>query len=70
MTEIPRERVGVLLVHGIGEQKRFEHLEAEVRNIAAALARQGAKACRCGPISGPPTTTPQVPSATAPSWWR
>lgn len=30
-------RVGVLLVHGIGEQRRFEHLEGEVRSIAAAL---------------------------------
>lgn len=30
-------RVGVLLVHGIGEQRRFEHLEGEVRHIAAAL---------------------------------
>jgi hypothetical protein len=30
------ERIGVLLVHGIGEQRRFEHLEGEARNIAAA----------------------------------
>ena len=30
-------RIGVLLVHGIGEQRRFEHLEAEARNLAAAL---------------------------------
>lgn len=30
-------RVGVLLVHGIGEQRRFEHLEAEVRQIVSAL---------------------------------
>jgi len=29
--------VGVLLVHGIGEQRRFQHLENEVRNIASAL---------------------------------
>jgi hypothetical protein len=33
-------RVGVLFVHGIGEQKRFEFLESEVRNIAAALTAQ------------------------------
>jgi hypothetical protein len=31
------QRVGVLLVHGIGEQCQFEHLEEVVRNIAAAL---------------------------------
>ncbi len=30
-------RIGILLVHGIGEQRRFEHLEGEARNIAAAL---------------------------------
>lgn len=33
----PIERVGVLLVHGIGEQKRFEHLDAQVREIVRAL---------------------------------
>lgn len=31
------ERVGVVLVHGIGEQKRFEHLDSQVRSIIAAL---------------------------------
>ena len=30
-------RVGVLLVHGIGEHRRFEHLEAEARQIVSAL---------------------------------
>jgi hypothetical protein len=32
------EKIGILLVHGIGEQRRFEHLEAEVRDFAAAIA--------------------------------
>jgi len=41
MKDASREKVGVLLVHGIGEQTRFEHLESEVRNIAVALACQG-----------------------------
>jgi len=31
------ERVGVLFVHGIGEQKTFEHLEGETRNLIRAL---------------------------------
>jgi hypothetical protein len=31
------ERVGVLLVHGIGEQCQFEHLQEVVRNITADL---------------------------------
>jgi len=33
------ERVGVLLVHGIGEQRRFAHLETEVRDLARAIQR-------------------------------
>jgi hypothetical protein len=31
------ERVGVILVHGIGEQRRFEHLEGETRKISNAI---------------------------------
>lgn len=30
-------RIGILVVHGIGEQRQFEHLEEVVRNIASAL---------------------------------
>jgi hypothetical protein len=30
-------RTGVLLVHGVGEQHKFEHLESTVRNLATAL---------------------------------
>jgi hypothetical protein len=33
----PVERVGVLVVHGIGEQRRFEHLESETRKIVDAI---------------------------------
>jgi hypothetical protein len=33
-------RIGVLLVHGIGEQHRFEHLKTEARNIARAIRAQ------------------------------
>jgi hypothetical protein len=33
----PVENVGVILVHGIGEQRRFEHLEAETRKIVDAI---------------------------------
>jgi hypothetical protein len=36
-------RIGVVVVHGIGEQQRFEHLEGQVRALVAALgARPGA----------------------------
>ena len=31
------ERIGIVLVHGIGEQGRFEHLSSEVRDLLAAL---------------------------------
>lgn len=33
----PVEKVGVIIVHGIGEQKRFEHLEAETRKVVDAI---------------------------------
>jgi len=33
----PVENVGVILVHGIGEQRRFEHLESESRKIINAI---------------------------------
>ena len=31
------ERLGIVLVHGIGEQRRFEHLSKEIRNFIAVL---------------------------------
>jgi hypothetical protein len=34
------ERVGIILVHGIGEQKRFAHLDAEIRGIIEGLKRR------------------------------
>ncbi len=36
-------RVGVLLVHGIGEQRRFEHLEQQTKLIAKALLEREAR---------------------------
>lgn len=40
--EVPptTERIGVLFVHGIGEQRTFEHLESEVRNLLRAIRQQ------------------------------
>ncbi len=32
-----REKVGVILVHGVGEQKRFEHLDEEIRKLVESL---------------------------------
>jgi hypothetical protein len=33
----PKERVGILLVHGIGEQRQFEHLLEVTRNMCRAM---------------------------------
>src|SRR5205807_2809368 len=37
-----REKIGVVFVHGIGEQRRFEHLDAEIRPLIDALTRRHA----------------------------
>ena len=34
------KRVGIIVVHGVGEQKRFEHLDGEVRKIIFALREE------------------------------
>lgn len=34
------ERIGIIFVHGIGEQRRFEHLDSEVRHLIDALRRR------------------------------
>jgi hypothetical protein len=31
------EHVGIILVHGVGEQRRFQHLDSELRNLIRAL---------------------------------
>jgi len=39
----PLERVGVVVVHGIGEQRRFEHLDGQVRSVIDAFRAREAK---------------------------
>jgi hypothetical protein len=34
------ERIGIVLVHGIGEQGRFEHLDGELRPLIKAMVRR------------------------------
>jgi hypothetical protein len=34
------ERIGIILVHGIGEQRRFEHLEGQGRLLVDAMRRR------------------------------
>ena len=36
-------QVGLILVHGIGEQGRFEHLDAHIRGIIGGFKRSGAR---------------------------
>jgi hypothetical protein len=31
------ERIGVILVHGIGEQRRLQHLDSQLRDLISAL---------------------------------
>ncbi len=38
----PVERIGLIFVHGIGEQRRFEHLDAEIRPLIDAINRRPA----------------------------
>jgi hypothetical protein len=33
-------RIGIIFVHGIGEQRRFEHLEAQLRPLIDAMRRR------------------------------
>jgi hypothetical protein len=40
---LPLKKVGVIIVHGIGEQKRFEFLEGETRKIVDAIVAKYAK---------------------------
>ena len=57
-------RVGVVMVHGIGEQRRFEHVDGQVRDIINALGKR----------PGTRVTTEIIPApggafhATADSW--
>jgi len=37
------KRIGILFVHGIGEQRRFEHLENEARGLVLALQERHGK---------------------------
>ncbi|MBI5910592.1 MAG: hypothetical protein HY848_11635 [Betaproteobacteria bacterium] len=34
------KRIGIIFVHGIGEQRRFEHLDSEIRPLLDALKRR------------------------------
>jgi hypothetical protein len=50
------DRVGVILVHGIGEQKRFSHLDSEIRSIIHGLQERPAARVTVEILSGPAAT--------------
>ena len=54
-------RIGIILVHGIGEQRRFEHLDGELRPLIAALVRAGDAANgETDPDKPPPNVTVEI----------
>lgn len=40
----PREEIGILLVHGMGEQKPREHLRTSAKELASFIAADPANA--------------------------
>lgn len=58
------ERIGVLLVHGIGNQKPNEHLINEARNIVAALGEQVASIT----VTAEPSIPSDVPKKFTPDY--
>ncbi|MFM8532229.1 MAG: hypothetical protein ACKOEC_01320 [Acidimicrobiia bacterium] len=58
------ERIGVLLVHGIGNQKPNEHLINEARNIVAALGEQVASIT----VSAEPAIAEETPKKFVPDY--
>jgi hypothetical protein len=59
-------RIGIVLVHGIGEQRRFEHLDGELRPLIAALVRAGeAVHGKTDPDDPPPNVTVEIVEGSA-----
>lgn len=59
------ERIGIVLVHGVGEQKRFEHLSAETLQIVCALQNKPG----VSEVSVQPRTTQDSPYAAEQQTW-
>jgi len=51
------DKVGIIFVHGIGEQRRFEHLDAEVRPFIDAIRRRKSLGALTIEISAGETST-------------
>jgi len=69
-----RKRIGILVVHGIGEQTRFEHLEAIAGNLFKALSQDPAQKPQIqirrsdqAPLHAPTESWQNAPAIV--SWW-
>jgi hypothetical protein len=51
------ERIGIVFVHGIGEQRRFQHLDAEIRPLIDAIGRREGKPQMTVEITGGTAST-------------
>lgn len=51
------ERIGVIYVHGIGEQRRFQHLDGEIRPLIDAIRRRPRDPAMSVEIVGGPAST-------------
>jgi hypothetical protein len=69
-----RKRIGILVIHGVGEQTRFEHLEALAGNLFKALSQDPARKPQIqirrgdhAPLHAPRESWRDVPVIV--SWW-
>ncbi len=53
---MPRQRIGIIYVHGIGEQRRFEHLDAQLRPLIDAIRRRRGRPRMTAEIVGAATS--------------
>jgi hypothetical protein len=63
------KRVGIIVVHGVGEQKRFEHLDGEVRKIIFAL-REEAKSIEGTSVTVEIARANSAPFESAENTWQ
>src|SRR5687767_13819070 len=64
----PVEQVGVLMIHGIGQQARYGHLEPEVSEIARSLCQHAEKQGWPRPVIHARSRAPKLRGATNATW--